>query len=244
MKFGDYIRQKREANGWTQPEAAAKIDIEQSYLSKLETGKSYPSEDIFNRLLQAYNIDAGDLSRSIFSAELDKLREIKEVRSVVLERQTNEIKFTRGWMIAGLVLLMLGGAALGFAIAGNGPPKPHQKFHYKSLGVILPGEPLDAFQVIHASHVSNGSLETIARQDAEFNAQKQVMTDRIHEIIETHNSFKGEQYIKKTLNGKRRFVFFDSSFREIDSPLKWLFAPALMFLAGSLGCFFISYRWR
>jgi len=103
MKFGDYIRQKREANGWTQPEAAAKIDIEQSYLSKLETGKSYPSEDIFNRLLQAYDIDTGDLSRSIFSAELDKLREIKEVRSVVLERQTNEIKFTRGWMIASRV---------------------------------------------------------------------------------------------------------------------------------------------
>jgi transcriptional regulator with XRE-family HTH domain len=54
MKFGDYLRQKREARGWTQPEAANKAGIEQSYLSKLETGKSYPSEDAYARLVAAY----------------------------------------------------------------------------------------------------------------------------------------------------------------------------------------------
>jgi len=52
MKFGDYLRQKREDRGWTQPEAAAKARIEQSYLSKLETGRSYPSDDVFERLVE------------------------------------------------------------------------------------------------------------------------------------------------------------------------------------------------
>ncbi|UTW55547.1 helix-turn-helix domain-containing protein [Kordiimonas sp. SCSIO 12610] len=245
MKFGDYIRQKREANGWTQPEAAARMDIEQSYLSKLETGKSYPSEDIFNRLLKAYDIDAGDMSRSIFSAELDKLREIKEVRSVVLERQTNEIKFTRGWMVAGLVMLMLGGGSLGLGFIGIGKlPERHQQFHYKSLGIILPGEPLNVFDVIYTSHASSGSLEAVRKREAEFNARKQTMTDRMHELIETHSSFRGEQYVKKTLKGKRRYRFFNDSEKEVESSLKWFLAPAFMFLAGSIGCFFVSFRWR
>lgn len=50
MKFGVYLRSLREKAGWTQPEAAEKIEIEQSYLSKLETGKCFPSEDIFSKL--------------------------------------------------------------------------------------------------------------------------------------------------------------------------------------------------
>jgi transcriptional regulator with XRE-family HTH domain len=244
MKFGDYIRQKREAHGWTQPEAAAKMDIEQSYLSKLETGKSYPSEDIFTRLVEAYDIDTGDMSRSIFSAELDKLREIKEVRTVVLERQTNEIKFTRGWMAAGLIMMMLGGAFMGLAVIGSGPSEPHQQFHYKSLGVILPGEPLNVFDIIYASYASSGSIEAVRKREAEIKARKQEMTDRLHEVFETTNQFKGKQYVKKTLRGQRRFEFFADSNNEVESPLKWLLAPALMFLAGSFGCFFISYRWK
>lgn len=36
MKFGDYLKQKRAERGWTQPEAASHVKIEQSYLSKLE----------------------------------------------------------------------------------------------------------------------------------------------------------------------------------------------------------------
>ena len=36
MKFGEYLKSQRDARGWTQPMAAEKIGIEQSYLSKLE----------------------------------------------------------------------------------------------------------------------------------------------------------------------------------------------------------------
>ena len=80
MEFGDYIKEKRDAIGWNQPEAALKASIEQSYLSKLETGKSYPSEEVFSRLVKAYGFDPVDMCKHVFSAELDKLRDIKQVR--------------------------------------------------------------------------------------------------------------------------------------------------------------------
>ncbi|WP_025897140.1 helix-turn-helix domain-containing protein [Kordiimonas gwangyangensis] len=115
MKFGDYLREKREKHGWTQPEAAARAQIEQSYLSKLETGKSYPSEDIFSRLVKTYDIDFEDMSRTVFAAELDKLREISAVRAMVLKRGQSEARFMRAWLVAGLVMIMLGGGMFGLA---------------------------------------------------------------------------------------------------------------------------------
>ena len=75
MKFGDYLKERREEKAWTQPEAAARAGIEQSYLSKLETGKSYPSEEVYGRLVETFEIDTGDLSGRVDAADLDKLKE-------------------------------------------------------------------------------------------------------------------------------------------------------------------------
>ena len=69
MKFGDYLRQKREEKNWTQPEASAAAGIEQSYLSKLETGKSWPSEDVFARVASVYGIEVDDMVRRVASSE-------------------------------------------------------------------------------------------------------------------------------------------------------------------------------
>ena len=76
MRFGDYIRDRRRELEWTQPDAAEKIGIEQSYLSKLESGKSYPSEDVFAALKATYKIDMDDLNVKLFSGELDQLGNI------------------------------------------------------------------------------------------------------------------------------------------------------------------------
>jgi transcriptional regulator with XRE-family HTH domain len=238
MKFGDYLRQKREAQGWTQPEAAARADIEQSYLSKLETGKSYPSEDIFNRLTRAYDIDAADITANVFSSELDKLREIKEVREVVLTKQKQETKLTRGWLVAGLACLMIGGACLGLVVVDSGPASSRQEFHYKSVGELKNDEPLDAFDIVGDTITGSSPLVP------ELKARQLEMIDRIHERIESHERYRGPSYITKTFSGRRVYTLFDSRTYDVDSPFKWLFAPALMFLAGSFGCFFISFRWK
>ncbi|MGB9430067.1 MAG: helix-turn-helix transcriptional regulator [Gammaproteobacteria bacterium] len=53
MAFHDNLRTLRLARGLTQPALAEKADIEQSYLSKLENGRSRPSDDVLARLAQA-----------------------------------------------------------------------------------------------------------------------------------------------------------------------------------------------
>ncbi|MGH8373133.1 MAG: helix-turn-helix domain-containing protein [Gammaproteobacteria bacterium] len=53
MSFQDNLRTLRLTRGFTQPALAEKADIEQSYLSKLENGRSKPSEDVLARLANA-----------------------------------------------------------------------------------------------------------------------------------------------------------------------------------------------
>jgi len=53
MAFHDNLRTLRLARGLTQPALAEKADIEQSYLSKLENGRSRPSDEVLTRLAQA-----------------------------------------------------------------------------------------------------------------------------------------------------------------------------------------------
>lgn len=56
MAFHDNLRTLRLARGLTQPALAEKADIEQSYLSKLENGRSRPSDEVLTRLAQALEI--------------------------------------------------------------------------------------------------------------------------------------------------------------------------------------------
>jgi len=51
----------RKQQDWTQATAAKKIDIQQSYLSKLENGRHYPSPEVIDKLCSAYNINSEDL---------------------------------------------------------------------------------------------------------------------------------------------------------------------------------------
>ncbi|WP_199610272.1 helix-turn-helix domain-containing protein [Flocculibacter collagenilyticus] len=46
----------RKEKGWTQAMAAKNISIQQSYLSKLENGHYYPSEDVLKKLSLAYGV--------------------------------------------------------------------------------------------------------------------------------------------------------------------------------------------
>ncbi|MEM9839660.1 MAG: helix-turn-helix transcriptional regulator [Pseudomonadota bacterium] len=116
MRFGDYIKDIRQLNNWTQVEAAKQIGVEQSYLSKLEAGKSYPSEDVFSSLLAAYKIDMKAMQDSLFPAELDQLREMREVRTTILEGEKTTRDRTQRWLVGGIASLMIGGACLGAAL--------------------------------------------------------------------------------------------------------------------------------
>lgn len=227
MKFGDYLRQKREENGWTQPEAAAKAQIEQSYLSKLETGKSYPSEDIFGRLVKTYTLDVRDMTSHIFSAELDKLRDIAEVRAVVLRQQQSENRYMRGWLVAGLVMLMVGSGILGLAYSTAEPDR--YTYYYRSEGIIKSDESPMIFQFLAAGVPDSDNQNLMDRVDYDF---------------VNHDNKRGDTYIEQVAGGYRKYTLQDVKPDTAPSMIAWHFSWGFMLIIGGLGCFYISRRWR
>lgn len=61
MLYSEKLIQLRKDNGWTQGVAAKNISIQQSYLSKLENGHHYPSEEIIQKLCDTYNVSRKEL---------------------------------------------------------------------------------------------------------------------------------------------------------------------------------------
>lgn len=234
MKFGDYLRNCRDKMEWTQPEAAAKIAIEQSYLSKLETGKSYPSEEIFNKLIEVYQIDSEELYEQISSEELAKLKELKQVRSAILKKDQSKITTTRSWLVTGFVMMMLGGCFLGIGIIPN---HASVEYLYRSQGVLHPDEPLDQFALVDR-HLGNNpeNQELIAKQ-------KDLLT-RLDQMDERSSSDKGAAYVKSTISGRRLFEMVSVKENSRRHANRWFIAPALMFIFGAFGCFYISRRWN
>jgi transcriptional regulator with XRE-family HTH domain len=236
MRFGDYLRRRREEKGWTQPEAAAKAAIEQSYLSKLEAGKSYPSEEVFARLVAAYGVDIAEMTEAVASSELAKLREIAGVRAAVLDRQRSHRRSTRGWLLAGLAFLMIGGACLGVTTLARNETRTTKE--YVSMGVLKPDEPLDAFDL-----VSLPMDPTRPDFDA-MRARQQDLIDRLDVVKRVTTENRGFWYVENTPEGRRAFHSGAYEKTDLPSPLHWFVVPGLAFLAGSLGCAFIAVRWR
>ncbi|MBL4787502.1 MAG: helix-turn-helix domain-containing protein [Kordiimonadaceae bacterium] len=145
MKFGEYIKAKREQLGLTQPDAAAKAQIEQSYLSKLEAGKNYPSDTIFEKLTTLYKLDVKAMSRDIYSAEFDKSRDVSAVRTLVKQRLNTGTRYLRIWLMGGLVSLIVGVATIANQVAQE--PTEKEIFKYRSLNVVPTEETIKDFNL-------------------------------------------------------------------------------------------------
>lgn len=236
MTFGEYLKLKREEHGWTQPEAASRIGIEQSYLSKLETGKSYPSEDVFDRLIEGFNFSVADVADTVSSAELTRLRNLRDVRSYLLDQQSRTQKVARVWLISSVAMLTLGGASLGLHTLAQ--DTEIREYRYISYGVLSLDEPVDAFDAVINRSASSGATPTAASQ------LRAEMTSRLDIDEVVLNTDRGRWYFESFENGRRRYALADSDTIRTPSPLRWFFVPALAFLFGAVGCFIISFRWR
>ena len=227
MKFGDYIRQNREKNGWTQPEAAARAEIEQSYLSKLETSKSYPSEEVFEKLVRLYEIDMSDLGRQVPSEEMDKLKEISKVRSFLLYQQKNETHLLRSWLLAGLLMLMLGGGLFSYEIMQ--PSHLVEEFRYVSEGILKPDEPNFFFETVGAEGQPHATPDVVKRMVPKSKV--------LHEDM-------GERFIELVGENRRVYLARNTNSYSQSSRDKLMMAIGFALMLGSFGCFFIARRWR
>ncbi len=234
MKFGEYLKNRRSELGWTQPDAAAKAGIEQSYLSKLETGKSIPSEDVYQRLVEAFGIETEAMVAALYPAELDRLREIEAVRKHLLQRAHDTRSNTRRWLFAGLAMLILGGGLVGLAQVERGGAATH--YVYQSSGVILPGESLDVFAGV------DDAPEASARDDAERTARRDALIARVDERTISIPEMRGPTFIEDVADGRRVWSLVGASAVRTPDRFAWAIAPGLALIIGGLGCFFISWR--
>ena len=216
MKFGDYLRQKRAERGWTQPQAAARAKIEQSYLSKLENNKSIPSGDIYARLVEAYGIDAEEMAGVLFPAELDRLREIDALRDLLLQRSQADIETPRRILIAGLAALMIGGGFLGFSQLE--PARMLTQYTYQSTGVIAANAPSD-------TEIPPGAPGE--------DEQTLFLTQ-----------MRGPVFTEQVAGGKRVWNLVGSDVVAQAPPYRWALIPGIALIIGGLGCFFVAWRWR
>lgn len=108
MTLGDKLKQLRQAKDWTQPEASGMIGIEQSYLSKLENGKSMPSNEVFEQLLKGYELTIHELIGDLTEAERDKLSDITAVNSYVAIAKGKAQKNSDRWTKNAIISIVLG----------------------------------------------------------------------------------------------------------------------------------------
>ena len=191
MQFGNKLRLLRQDKGLTQPELAETMGIEQSYLSKLENGKSLPSNDVFNRILDVFSLDVGDLVDNLDQGVRNQLRQIPDVATFFNNEKRQLIGNRRRWMLVSAALIASGVALI---YAGNVHMfYPSVVYHYMSHGVVLEGESKEVFRR------SPSRDEMDARRDEEYL---------------TTWEYRGNIFNVSVERGSRTF-YFDSE-REID----------------------------
>ncbi len=231
MKFGDYLKAQREARGWTQPMAAEKIGIEQSYLSKLEGGKATPSEEMFERLVEAYDIDLDQMAQSVALGELERLREIADIRDLLRRGQQANARGRRRWLLASLLLLALGGAVLSFVVTER--RFADNEYVYVSKGVILPGE--NDFVFAGFESLDPGYIARKHSGDP--------LIERLDPVYMYHAAYRGEYYPITVEGGRRIYESFTQRPKPTTLNGHLFHALAVAMILFGLGGLFVSRRW-
>lgn len=239
MTFGEFLKAQREAKDWKQPEAALNIEIEQSYLSKLENNKAVPSADIFDRLMAAYQFTMQQVSEAVQSNELEKLKEIVVVREFILSTKKRRDKDKRRFLIAGVVMSMIGSLLLSLGIAMHDYRKPY--FQYESKGVIKSNENIHLFMSIPDYRLFTAIMAE-NKKSAE-RLREHELFPRLDYQIKKLDVDIGEFFDRAVDTGIRRFQKVNSGRRANKTPFYLGVSFGCMLLIGSLSMFYVSRRW-
>lgn len=91
-KIAEIIREQREQKGLLLREVAAKIEIDQALLSKIERGERMPTKEQVIRFAKFYKIDQGDLLIAFLSDRL--VYELLDEEMALKAMQVAEKKIT------------------------------------------------------------------------------------------------------------------------------------------------------
>lgn len=141
MNFGEKLKQLRQQQALSQPDLAEAAQIEQSYLSKLENGRSLPSQDVLNRLMLALNVTMDDLLDGIDDEEARlKLSNIPQVGAHIQMTASTQLQRQRTWLFTSLMLIGVGSAVLFAGAAALIFPDINFHYEYTSTDLVPLGD--------------------------------------------------------------------------------------------------------
>lgn len=134
MTLGEKLRALRSTSGWTQPEFARKLGIEQSYLSKLENDKSIPSIEMFDKLCTAYEVTPDEMTRDL---DKDYVRKNLMHIPIIANTSNNRHEVAKGKRKAAVIVCstFILVAVLFFFIAQLELLSSNKQYEYVSHGV-------------------------------------------------------------------------------------------------------------
>jgi transcriptional regulator with XRE-family HTH domain len=229
MTLGKRVKTLRAEHNLSQPELAEKIGIEQSYLSKLENDKSVPSNDIFNNILNAFNITLEQfVSGFSQGVELERLRQIPDVELYFSSQKEHKQNNQRRFLYMSSLLIVL--ATTLFYVGFSKQLFSEVQFQYESDGLLQEGEPTNALSRWE------GLLTNEQREDRSFWDQRKLDTaKRINRITLSFFVYQGPYFEVDTKDGYRHYRLMDR--REINRPVNaWLqVLGVFLFSAGIMG---------
>lgn len=86
--FGDTVRHLREKKGYSIKNLAGSLDVNYTYLSKIENNKSIPSEEFIEKIAHIFNCDPEELK-----ARAGKIPE--DIKKILRENPRNAIDYLR-----------------------------------------------------------------------------------------------------------------------------------------------------
>ncbi|TQV73723.1 helix-turn-helix transcriptional regulator [Aliikangiella marina] len=200
MHFGEKLRQLRKDKEWTQPQLAEAIGIEQSYLSKLENGKSAPSADIFQMILDAFQVDTASLLEDVDSSVVHRqLRQVPEVANYLNQQQLASSRKNRRWLISSALMTTFGIVLVSSSFMGL--IFPELQYNYQSKGIVLAGESKEIFS--NYRHQMPMSREEQVKIDRE-------MTQRLDEVYRITDIYRGDIFNVPVEGGSRTFRLVDT----------------------------------
>ncbi len=235
MTLGKQIKHYRTTRGLSQPELADMMGIEQSYLSKLENDKSIPSNDVFRSLLTALSINTTEFLRGIDTQKhRPQLNLIADIEALLSQRDNMKIASLRRFLYLASMLIILGVTT--FYAGYSRQVFSENQYQYQSLGVVLPGEPLD----IYSSWIR--TLDATVENSYSIREQKRVeMAKRRddHYLLTTDNR---SQRFSIDVDGGKRMYSLDKKVAVPRAINAWLQLLGLLFFAAGIVGFGLERR--
>ena len=233
MNLGDYLKSCREASKRTQHDIAGEVGIEQPYLSKLESGKSIPSNEVFNKLVKVYGIKVEDLVTQLDDTELQRMGELKAITDIMSQTLSHRSDSAKKFSLLGFALLTVGIGMLCFAIL---PIYSATQYSYRSEGVLTPQEDLNTFDLVYqdVNELSN---------DAALLAKRTELLARLDQVDVVSDVFKGDGYVVSTADGRRYFKTIATHQSVRDFWNRWLLVPSFMLIVAAISSLLIARRW-